>query len=621
MTHGALTLDLAREGRRLKISLFEGSDKALRPYVSQDATWDQIETHCRELLALLSRFNRNGALAAEHLNHLKKTGQVLFDLLIPPQIKEKLATSTATILTLRLEDNLVQIPWELLHDGQDFLCRRYATGRIASTSQTPTARSIREPKAPFSVLIIADPRGDLPAAYQEGLDLKAFLDGRRSRFHVDFKSKPVDIAFVKKNLRDYDIVHYAGHACNNAQNPSESGWLLSDGTLRAEEIAAMGGFEPMPALIFANGCESGQTDEWKNDGQEQPVFGLANAFLLSGVRHYIGTFREFADLSGEDFAKRFYSGIGNGETIGTALQKARLGQVNGSHSATFAWTNYMLYGDPAAHLEMAIGEEGQSGNARWKERLGSILSSGTRERTWLTPSLVLSAIALVALGYGGYSLLNLNSAKPVIPRAQVAVPSAMLQNAATQVPETLTLAMNIIGQRKEPDGRFSEVIVRDGSVLQSRDHFQVHVETNRRAHMYVLLFNSQGQASQLFPDPKMEQQGLIEAGRTIAVPDRELWFWLDDHPGTETVYVLASEEPLADIRLLLHKMEQANETERKKLSGEIKQQIEIVERGVGGVTKGKTVSYPLSDGRRVEKVTDVVAGTGAVVRTISFEHR
>jgi tetratricopeptide (TPR) repeat protein len=49
--------------------------------------------------------------------------------------------------------------------------------------------------------------------------------------------------------------------------------------------------------------------------------------------------------------------------------------------------------------------------------------------------------------------------------------------------------------------------------------------------------------------------------------------------------------------------------------------IGIVERGVGGVAKGKTVSYALSDGKTIQKVTDVVAGSGAVVRAISFEHR
>jgi hypothetical protein len=181
--------------------------------------------------------------------------------------------------------------------------------------------------------------------------------------------------------------------------------------------------------------------------------------------------------------------------------------------------------------------------------------------------------------------------------------------------------MSIIGQRREPDGSYTEVIVREGSVLQSRDHFQIHVETNKRAYIYVLLFDSRGQATQLFPDPKIEQSGYLDGVRKIAVPDKDLWFWLDENPGTETVYVLASEEPMSDIRGLLNEMVKASDIERKRLSGRIKERIAIVERGVGGVAKGKTVSYPLSDGRTIQKVTEIVAGSGAVVRAISFEHR
>ena len=42
---------------------------------------------------------------------------------------------------------------------------------------------------------------------------------------------------------------------------------------------------------------------------------------------------------------------------------------------------------------------------------------------------------------------------------------------------------------------------------------------------------------------------------------------------------------------------------------------------VGGITKGQSVTYTLSDGKKIQKVTDVVTGTGSVVRAVSFLHR
>ena len=43
-----------------------------------------------------------------------------------------------------------------------------------------------------------------------------------------------------------------------------------------------------------------------------------------------------------------------------------------------------------------------------------------------------------------------------------------------------------------------------------------------------------------------------------------------------------------------------------------------MQRGVGGITRGQAATYTLSDGKKIQKVTDVVTGTGSVVRAVSF---
>ena len=54
---------------------------------------------------------------------------------------------------------------------------------------------------------------------------------------------------------------------------------------------------------------------------------------------------------------------------------------------------------------------------------------------------------------------------------------------------------------------------------------------------------------------------------------------------------------------------------------EINQRIAGIQRGVGGIVKGNSVIYTLSDGKKIQNVTDVVTGTGSVVRAVSFQHR
>ena len=317
---------------------------------------------------------------------------------------------------------------------------------------------------------------------------------------------------------------------------------------------------------------------------------------------------------------RFYAALAEGKTVGTSLRDARQASSRADAKENFVWANYMLYGDPSREYrgaESLTQSFSDQTVAKWKR----ILRAGGRSANLRRhPLISLVGVLVLAVVYGVYSRCYAATSAPIAISAGHSA-MTLANDASPPGIAPLSLSMNIIGQRKEPDGSYTEVVVREGSVLQSRDHFQVHVETNKGSYIYVLLFDSQGDATQLFPDPKIEHPGFLDGGRKIAVPDKDLWFWLDENPGTETVYVLASEEPLHNIRGLLSKMNKASEGERKRLSGEIKQRIKIVERGVGGVAKGKTVSYPLSDGRLVQKVTEIVAGTVAVVRAISFEHR
>jgi class 3 adenylate cyclase len=167
-TAGEVVLEASRENGNIKICVYEKSDageRTLRPYENIDVAWEQIDATRREVITLLNRANRRAKVTPEILNSLKKSGQVLFDLLIPPKAREKINATTARQLILYVDDKLVHIPWELLFDGRQFFCRRFAMGRIVSTRQAPTSLSSRSLKAPFKVLILADPRGDLDASY------------------------------------------------------------------------------------------------------------------------------------------------------------------------------------------------------------------------------------------------------------------------------------------------------------------------------------------------------------------------------------------------------------------------------------------------------------------------
>jgi len=290
---------------------------------------------------------------------------LLYDVILSDDAKKKLATTKASDLILRLDDNLVHIPWELLYDGEQFLCRRFSMGRIVSTRQQVTEGVARSIGKPLKMLVVADPRGDLPHSANEGGLIRDVLDAESDYINANLKINEVTVEYVKSKLRDFDIVHYAGHADYDSKDPSLSGWLLDDGKFSSADVKSMTGARPLPALVFANGCQSGATEQWQvTEDYEEQIFGLANAFLLAGVQHYIGTFWDILDSPGADFAIAFYRETLDGHSVGEAVRRARMELIDKYGEDTIVWASYMLYGDPTRiYIDLAEEEEDEVAEA------------------------------------------------------------------------------------------------------------------------------------------------------------------------------------------------------------------------------------------------------------------
>ena len=356
-------IDASLEKNHLKLSCFErikGEERTIHHYEDLKIEIEKITGTCKETTNLLNRANKRGRVSKEILKQLQTNGQLLFDTVLSEDAKKKLADTKALDLMLRLDDNLVHIPWELLYDGKQFLCQRFSMGRIVSTRQAVSEGVARSVGKPLKMLILSDPRGDLPHSSEEGSKIRDVLDTESDLINSNLKTNEITAEFVKSKLRDFDIVHYAGHADYDIKDPANSGWLLHDGKFSSADIRQMVGGRPLPALVFANGCQSGATDQWEvTDDYEEQIFGLANAFLISGVQHYIGTFWDILDSPGADFAIAFYREMLDGQSVGEAVRRARMDLIDKYGEDTIVWASYMLYGDPSRTYILTDEEEDQ----------------------------------------------------------------------------------------------------------------------------------------------------------------------------------------------------------------------------------------------------------------------
>lgn len=372
-----LVIEISKEANKLKMSVYEkGRATEHRHYSEKVISDKEIEEICGDITEIFNKANKHGELADNYSDELRKNTQLLYDQLLTTEVKGVIRDKKAKFLIFSIDEQLVQIPWELLHDGANFICLRFAIGRGVRTKQRFYDVKYRSLSSPLRMLALCDPTGDLKSAYEEGIVIRNELDKKKDKIKVDLKTTEIDVRYVKKNIRDYDILHFAGHAEYNLKNPSQSGWILLDGKFTPEDITELGLSASFPSLIFSNACQSGKTEEWKiEQGYEDKIYGLANAFLLAGVRHYIGTFWRVLDESCLLFSREFYKHIANGVSIGEALRLSRVKLIEKYGESSIIWSSYMLYGDPS--ISMFVSPPKKEPSLVISDRKKILITAGT----------------------------------------------------------------------------------------------------------------------------------------------------------------------------------------------------------------------------------------------------
>ncbi|MBL8012772.1 MAG: CHAT domain-containing protein, partial [Candidatus Omnitrophica bacterium] len=342
----ALILDISQK-EHLTVSLYAPAS-AVQSY--ETVTWDfaLVRQAADRITDLMQRSAHAPVINA--LGELQENGQILFDYLIPSSIKPRLRQEKSTDLTFLIDESLVFIPWELLFDGQEFVCRRFNTGRRVKTSQSLKGKKVRPIHQPLLMHVIGDPQGNLDQARKEAVSIRDKISASKE-IVVTTKTKNVYKHYLQKNFCAYDIWHYAGHADFDTDNPTNSGWLLRDGKLTGEDFATLGESGPAPSLIFMNACQSAfSTHAGEDVYPERGLFGLANTFLMTGGRFVIGTLIKVADDSALEMAVFFYQHLTAKENVGAALRRAREEFFARRGKDDLTWAAYILYGDPSGNV-------------------------------------------------------------------------------------------------------------------------------------------------------------------------------------------------------------------------------------------------------------------------------
>ena len=275
---------------------------------------------------------------------------------LPPAIVQALAELPAGS-SLLIDASDAELPWELAHDGEEYLALKYVVARRFLLSHPPRRNPVQS-RRQFASLIIGNPTGDLPDADREVEELVRLLQATPG-------TAPPRILMRRRATRSavlgelasgaYDLVHYSGHAFFDPAAAETGGLILArDELLSGAEIEVNLGGRP---FVFLNGCETArqQAGAESADGPSGLAYlgpnsaGLAAAFIRGGAQAVTGTLWPVADPNAPDFVVAFYRVALRGTPAGEAMRQARR-TTRAADPANPLWASFAFYGDPDAPL-------------------------------------------------------------------------------------------------------------------------------------------------------------------------------------------------------------------------------------------------------------------------------
>ncbi|HSN44706.1 MAG TPA: CHAT domain-containing protein [Propionibacteriaceae bacterium] len=337
----------------------------LRPMLEAPGTPDDLQEPVSRLRQIAASTGISAARGGapplpreEVLASLSDSGDWLCRTIVPRFVAAELA-SQPIFLEIGTDEQLLDVPFELMRDDADFVCLRHSMGRYVNLGSAAEMGRRRETKGDLSVLLICVPKPQpiggmiyerLDEAEAEFTSVSRLLVARGVDVLTLYGPDATKNAVMRalKGQHHHTVIHFTGHGHVDEAKPHKSGLVLFDGILSIGEIAAH--LDNAPALAFINGCETAASAPVVAGAPLLPtahltrVFGIARPFLERGS-YVLGTRWRVEDTTSAAFAEAFYTSLLDGDPVGASVTKARQA-VYDPESADLSWASYVFYGDP-----------------------------------------------------------------------------------------------------------------------------------------------------------------------------------------------------------------------------------------------------------------------------------
>ena len=321
----------------LKVFTYGGNNSALN-HAYPVARTEEIES----ALAALPRCTKT-----KDNEGLKNLGRILYQSILPDPVKKYLAGFKSGAVTFNCAEEFGDIPWEILHNGSEFLGIKFAIGRVITyrdySGDSDVRYRARTASDKSRLLLCIGDCDNISNAKDEASRI-ADICSASGKFTTN-KENNISKETFKRELCEegYDIVHFSGHSCFD-ESEEASGLKLSDGLLDVDSIRRFGWMEDGPLLVFSNSCSSCTTST------QSSITGIAGAFLKIGARNFIGCCCPVEDSYASQMAQHFYQKLNEGYSNAEALRYARKTMKDKGAM----WAAYRLFGDASVPVDPEV---------------------------------------------------------------------------------------------------------------------------------------------------------------------------------------------------------------------------------------------------------------------------
>jgi CHAT domain-containing protein len=285
---------------------------------------------------------RGGGIMQVDAETILNYGEKLYDVLLQPATTKFPQTGDQSgTLVFVLDPALQNLPIDFLHDGEDYLLRKYNLS-LALGAQLRQPKSLT-PKQ-FKVLLAGIDQiapsfsPQLKALSQTQNELMAIRQTAPGKILLN---QDFTIAKLRRQIASghYPIVHLSTHGTFSS-DPAATGLLTWDqklGTTELRQIIEQNRQSPIELLVLS-ACESAK-------GDQRSILGLAGVAAQAGARSTIASLWLVDESSTTIMMNQFYSGLKSGLPKAAALRQAKLALMDSpDFNHPFFWGSFILIG-------------------------------------------------------------------------------------------------------------------------------------------------------------------------------------------------------------------------------------------------------------------------------------